>query len=48
MADAFQHIDSEGILSNKAQFLTGITSDKLVIQPYGPEHVESVFMAMSP
>jgi hypothetical protein len=48
MANAFQHIDSEGHLSNKAKFVTGITSDKLVMQPYGLEDVESVFMAMPP
>lgn len=43
MAESFQHIDSEGRLSNKAQFLTGITSDKLVIQPYEPEDIEIRF-----
>ena len=43
MADTFRHIDSEGHLSNKAQFLSGITSDKLVIHPYEPEDVEIRF-----
>lgn len=43
MADSFRHIDSEGHLSNKTQFLSGITSDKLVIQPYEPEDVEIRF-----
>lgn len=40
MADSFRHIDSEGRLSNKAEFLSGITSPKLVIEPYTPEEVE--------
>ena len=40
MADSFRHIDSEGRLSNKAEFVAGITSPKLVIHPYIPEDVE--------
>ncbi|MEO6366323.1 MAG: nuclear transport factor 2 family protein [Luteimonas sp.] len=43
MAESFRQIDSQGNLSNKAEFLTGITSDKLVIQPYEPEDVEIRF-----
>ncbi|MES2296076.1 MAG: DUF4440 domain-containing protein [Pseudomonadota bacterium] len=39
MAESFQQIDSRGNLSNKAQFLSGITSEKLVIFPYEPEDV---------
>ena len=39
MAESFQQIDSRGNLSNKAEFLSGITSDKLVIHPYEPEDV---------
>ena len=43
MAGSFRQIDSQGNLSNKAEFLTGITSDKLVIYPYEPEEVEIRF-----
>lgn len=43
MAGSFRQIDSQGNLSNKAEFLTGITSDKLVIHPYEPEDVEIRF-----
>lgn len=43
MAESFQHIDSQGRLSDKADFLAGITSEKLVIQPYEPQHVEIRF-----
>ena len=39
MAESFQQIDSQGNLSNKAEFLSGITSEKLVIYPYEPEEV---------
>lgn len=39
MAESFQQIDSQGNLSNKSGFLSGITSDKLVIYPYEPEDV---------
>jgi ketosteroid isomerase-like protein len=39
MAESFQQIDSRGNLSNKAEFLSGITSDKLVIHPYEPKDV---------
>jgi len=39
MAESFQQIDSQGNLSNKSEFLSGITSDKLVIFPYEPENV---------
>ena len=43
MAESFRHIDSEGRLSNKAEFLAGITSPKLVILPYTPQDVEIRF-----
>lgn len=43
MAASFRQIDSQGNLSNKAEFLSGITSDKLVIHPYQPEDVEIRF-----
>ncbi|MEO7773690.1 MAG: nuclear transport factor 2 family protein [Steroidobacteraceae bacterium] len=43
MAQSFRHIDSEGRLSNKAEFLAGITSAKLVIHPYEPRDVEIRF-----
>lgn len=43
MAETFRHIDSEGRLSNKTEFLAGITSPKLVIHPYTPEDVEIRF-----
>ena len=39
MAESFQQIDSHGNLSNKVEFLTGITSDKLIINPYQPVDV---------
>lgn len=39
MAESFQQIDSQGNLSNKTEFLSGITSDKLIIFPYQPEDV---------
>ena len=39
MAQSFQQIDSQGHLSNKSEFLSGITSEKLVIFPYRPENV---------
>jgi ketosteroid isomerase-like protein len=39
MAESFQQIDSQGNLSDKAGFLSAITSDKLVIFPYAPEDV---------
>lgn len=34
MAESFQQIGSDGALADKAKFLEGITSDKLVIAPY--------------
>lgn len=43
MAESFRHIDSQGRQSNKAEFLSGITSEKLVIHPYEPEDVEIRF-----
>src|SRR4249919_2007345 len=43
MAESFQQIDSQGNLSNKSEFLSGITSDKLVIFPYEPEDVVTRF-----
>ena len=39
MAESFQQIDSQGNLSNKSEFLSGITSDKLTLFPYQPEDV---------
>lgn len=39
MAESFQQIDSQGNLSNKTEFLSGITSPKLAIFPYEPENV---------
>jgi ketosteroid isomerase-like protein len=39
MSETFRQIDSQGNLSNKSEFLSGITSDKLVIFPYEPEEV---------
>lgn len=39
MAESFQQIDSQGNLFNKVEFLTGITSDKLIINPYQPVDV---------
>ena len=39
MAGSFQQIDSQGNLSSKAEFLSGITAEKLVIHPYEPEDV---------
>ena len=39
MAESFQQIDSQGNLSNKTEFLSAITSDKLTIFPYHPEDV---------
>lgn len=43
MAEGFRQIDSQGHLSDKSAFLTGITSDKLVIYPYEVEEVEIRF-----
>jgi ketosteroid isomerase-like protein len=37
MAESFQQIGSDGALADKAKFLEGITSEKLVIAPYTVE-----------
>jgi ketosteroid isomerase-like protein len=37
MSESFQQIGSDGALADKAKFLEGITSDKLVIAPYTVE-----------
>lgn len=43
MSETFQHVDSQGRLSDKKQFLLGILSKKLSISPYQPEDVEIRF-----
>lgn len=45
MSESFQQIDSRGNLSDKAQFLTAITSAKLVIYPYQAEDIVIRFYA---
>jgi ketosteroid isomerase-like protein len=37
MSDSFMQIGSDGATADKAKFLEGITSDKLVIEPYTVE-----------
>lgn len=43
ISESFRHIDSQGNMSSKSEFIAAITSEKLVIFPYKPENVEIRF-----